>query len=133
VKYAETEMKTIANCFAPRGYDGRLLRRDAVAGLTMAGAAVPQAMAYALLAGVPPVYGLYTAIVVTALGSLFGSSAHLIHGPTSAVSLVAFGVIGTVGTEPADPSRIGLVALLPVAVGSIQIGVALRRLGNVGR
>src|ERR1700731_1196794 len=65
-------------------------RRDLSAGLTVAAIAVPQAMAYALIAGVPPEYGLYTAIVMTALGSLFGSSSHLINGPTNAISLVVF-------------------------------------------
>ena len=52
--------------------------------------AVPQGMAYALIAGVEPQYGLYTAIVMTALGSIFGSSRHLINGPTNAISLVVF-------------------------------------------
>src|SRR5690349_7437843 len=55
------------------------LRADLVAGLTVAAVALPQAMAYALIAGVDPIYGLYTAIVMTALGSIFGSSAHLIN------------------------------------------------------
>jgi SulP family sulfate permease len=55
-------------------YDSHKLRRDLVAGLTVAAVAVPQAMAYALIAGIPPQFGLYTAIVVTALGSIFRSS-----------------------------------------------------------
>src|SRR5262249_57589940 len=100
-----------------RGYGWALLRRDAVAGLTVATVAFPQAMAYALLAGVSPVYGLYTAIVVTALGSLFGSSAQLINGPTNAISLVVFSVVAGVGTGPDDPARIKLVAMLAVLAG----------------
>jgi SulP family sulfate permease len=90
------------------------LRRDAVAGLTAATVAVPQALAYALLAGVAPEYGLYTAVVVTALRSLFGSSAHLINGPTNAISLVVFGVVAGVGSGPGDPTRLKLVACLAV-------------------
>ena len=64
------------------------LRRDLLAGLTVAAISLPQAMAYALLAGVDPRFGLYSAIVVTAVASVFGSSSHLINGPTSAISLV---------------------------------------------
>jgi SulP family sulfate permease len=90
-------------------------------------------MAYALLAGVPPVYGLYSAIVVTALGSLFGSSAHLINGPTNAISLVVFGVVAGVGTGPDDPGRVGLVALLAILAGLIQIALSLLKLGGLAR
>src|SRR5262245_66486798 len=70
------------------GYSWRSFRADLLAGLTVAAIAVPQAMAYALIAGIDPRFGLYTAIVMTALGSLFGSSSHLINGPTNAISLV---------------------------------------------
>jgi SulP family sulfate permease len=115
------------------GYHGALLRRDLVAGLTVASVAVPQAMAYALLAGVSPVYGLYAAVVVTGVGSLFGSSAHLINGPTNAISLVVFGLVAGVGTGPDDPGRIGLVALLAVLAGLIQIALSLLKLGGLAR
>jgi SulP family sulfate permease len=117
----------------PPRYNGALLRRDAVAGLTVATVAVPQAMAYALLAGVSPVYGLYTAVIMTALGSLFGSSAHLINGPTNAVSLVVFGIVAGVGTGPDDPGRIELVASLAVLAGLIQIALSLLKLGGLAR
>jgi SulP family sulfate permease len=90
-------------------------------------------MAYALLAGVPPQFGLYTAIIMTVLGSLFGSSAQLINGPTNAISLVVFGAIAGTGTGPDDPGRIGRVALLAVLVGLIQIAVALLKLGRLAR
>jgi SulP family sulfate permease len=114
-------------------YDRGRLRRDLVAGLTVATVAVPQAMAYALLAGVSPVYGLYTAIVMTALGSLFGSSPHLINGPTNAISLVVFGIVAGVGAGPDDPTRLALVALLAVLAGLIQIALAVLRLGGLAR
>src|SRR6516164_7883095 len=93
-------------------YSWTALRRDLLAGLTVATVAVPQAMAYALIAGVPPQYGLYTAIVMTALGSLFGSSRLLINGPTNAISLVVFGAVAGLTTSPDDPSRMDLVSLL---------------------
>src|SRR5262249_13143601 len=114
-------------------YDGALLRRDVVAGLTVAAVAVPQALAYALLAGVSPVVGLYTAIVMTALGSLFGSSAYLINGPTNALALVAFGIVAGVGAGSDDPNRVGLVALLAVLAGLIQIALALLKLCGLAR
>src|SRR5436190_21849210 len=84
-------------------YGWKDFRRDLVAGLTVAAVAVPQGMAYALIAGIDPRYGLYTAIVVAGLGSLFGSSSHLINGPTNAISLVVFSALAglKVGTGDA--------------------------------
>src|SRR6516164_4763260 len=72
---------------ALRGYSWGALGRDATAGLTVATVAAPQAMAYASLAGLPPQYGLYTAIVMTAVGALLDSSRQLINGPTNAISI----------------------------------------------
>ena len=83
----------------PAGYAWAGSRADLIAGLTVAAVAVPQAMAYALIAGVDPRYGLYTAIVMTALGSIFGSSAHLINGPTNAISLVVLSAIAGLGAD----------------------------------
>ena len=65
-----------ATSTTPRRYSWDYARRDLVAGLTVAAIAVPQAMAYALIAGIDPIYGLYSAIVVTAVAAIFGSSAH---------------------------------------------------------
>src|SRR5919204_925590 len=81
-------------------YSWAFLRRDLLAGLTVAAVAVPQAMAYALIAGIDPRYGLYTAIVMTALGSLLGSSSHLINGPTNAISLVVFSAVANLDLGP---------------------------------
>lgn len=69
------------------------LRQDLVAGATVAAISLPQSMAYALIAGVDPRFGLYTAIVFTAVAGLFGSSRHLVNGPTGAVSLVIFSAL----------------------------------------
>ena len=114
-------------------YSWSYFRRDLVAGLTVAAVAVPQAMAYALIAGVDPKYGLYTAIVMTALGSLFGSSAHLINGPTNAISVVVFSAVDGLTTGPDDPDRIWMVCLLAVLVGLLQITIALLKLGDLTR
>ncbi len=115
------------------GYTRGKLVRDLIAGLTVAAVAVPQSMAYALIAGIQPEYGLYTAIVMTALGSLFGSSAHLINGPTNAISLVVFGAVDGFTQGPHDPNRILAVALLALLVGLIQILIALLKLGDLTR
>src|SRR5258707_4726518 len=85
-----------------KNYTWTGLRRDVLAGLTVATVAVPQAMAYALIAGIEPIYGLYTAIVMTALASLFGSSSHLINGPTNAISLVVFSAVSFAADRPQE-------------------------------
>src|SRR6516162_3469526 len=87
----------------PGSYHLGLLRRDLIAGLTVAAVALPQAMAYALMAGVDAQYGLYTAIITTALAALFGSSSHLIGGPTNAISLAVFSAGLTLIGSKADP------------------------------
>src|SRR5580700_4425451 len=76
-----------------RTYSLRSLGLDAAAGVTVATVAVPQAMAYAQVAGLPPQYGLYTAIVMTAVGALFDSSKQLINGPTNAISIAIFSAL----------------------------------------
>ena len=84
----------------------RAARATLIAGLTVAAISLPQGMAYALLAGVDPRFGLYSAIVVTAVASIFGSSSHLINGPTSAISLVVFSALAFFDPEEgADAPR----------------------------
>src|SRR5438874_5305073 len=100
-------------------YPPATFRRDLLAGLTVAAIAVPQAMAYAVIAGIPPQYGLYTAVVMTAVGSLFGSSSHLINGPTNAIALVVFSA--TAGFGP----NLEAVFLLALLVGVVQLLIAL--------
>jgi SulP family sulfate permease len=86
---------------------------------------------------VKPVYGLYGAIVVTAVGSVFGSSSFLINGPTNAISLVVFSALAFL-TPGADANpQLDLVAqamfLLAIMVGVIQIAIALFKLGDLTR
>src|SRR4030042_4734361 len=66
------------------------LKADFVAGVTGAIIVLPQGVAFAMIAGLPPEYGLYTAIVPPIVAALFGSSLHLISGPTTAISIVVF-------------------------------------------
>jgi sulfate permease, SulP family len=105
-------------------------RRDLVAGATVASIAIPQAMAYALIAGVDPRFGLYSAIVVTLVASIFGSSSHLINGPTNAISLVVFSAL--LGFE-ARFDAYEAMFLLAVMVGVFQILIAVFKLGDLTR
>src|SRR5215475_11290096 len=91
-----------------RHYTTRTLAADTMAGLTVAAVAVPQAMAYAQIAGIPPEYGLYTAIVMTAAGALLDSSKLLINGPTNAISIAVFSALVAFG----ETERIPAVILL---------------------
>jgi SulP family sulfate permease len=108
------------------------LRGDIIAALTVAAISLPQGMAYALLAGVDPRYGLYSAIVVTFVASLFGSSSHLINGPTSAISLVTFSALSIFGPDQRAEAAEAMF-LLGIMVGAIQILVAVFRLGDLTR
>lgn len=115
-----------------RRYVGKDLRPDAQAGLIVAVMGVPQAMAYALIAGLPPVYGLYTAMVTCGVAAIFGSSNHLITGPTNALSLVILSLTMHL------PAKYGVglletILLLTLLVGLIQLGFGLLRFGGVIR
>jgi SulP family sulfate permease len=108
------------------------LRKDLIAGLTVAAIAVPQAMAYALIAGIDPRFGLYSAIVVTAVASIFGSSSHLINGPTNAISLVVFSALAFLDPD-ARFEAFEATFLLAIMVGTIQVAIALFKLGDLTR
>jgi SulP family sulfate permease len=76
-----------------RGYRMQHVRPDLVAGATVAVLAIPQCIAYASIAGLPPTYGLYTAAVATIAGALWGSSRHLSTGPTNAISILVLSIL----------------------------------------
>nr|WP_224098899.1 SulP family inorganic anion transporter [Mycobacterium avium] len=107
-------------------------RHDVIAGLTVAAISFPQAMAYALIAGVDPRFGVYSAIVVTIVASIFGSSSHLINGPTSAISLLVFTALAFIDSENSKELFEALF-LLAVLVGAFQIVISLFKLGNLTR
>jgi SulP family sulfate permease len=111
-----------------RGYRWRFLKPDLIAGLTVAVVAVPQSMAYALIAGLPVEYGLYASIVPTIVGCLWGSSAHLITGPTTTASLVVFSTLSVLAA-PGGPDYIQLALLLSLMVGLVKIAMGVARLG----
>ncbi len=109
-------------------------RADAIAGLTVAIMGVPQAMAYALIAGLPPVYGLYTAIVTCTVAALVGSSNHLVTGPTNALCMVILSLTAPlVENGNTNLSLIEVVLLLTFMTGVIQLGFGLLRMGGIVR
>jgi SulP family sulfate permease len=113
-----------------RGYGGRYFKADLGAGLTVAVVAVPQCMAYALIAGLPVQYGLYAAIVPAIIGSLWGSSAQLVTGPTTAISLVVLSTLIQLA-QPGSDHYLQLAFFLALMVGLIQIAMGLARLGSL--
>ncbi|HEY6911565.1 MAG TPA: SulP family inorganic anion transporter [Myxococcales bacterium] len=110
------------------GVDGRTLRADLVAGLTGALVVLPQGVAFATIAGLPPEYGLYSAMVPAVIAALFGSSWHLISGPTTAISIVVFSVVSPLA-EPGGPDFIRLALTLTLMVGALQLAMGLLRMG----
>jgi SulP family sulfate permease len=107
-------------------------RADLIAAITVAAIALPQGIAYALIAGVDPRFGLYSAIFITAIASIFGSSSHLVNGPTSAISLVVFSTLGFFEPD-ARLDAYEAMFLLGIMVGSIQILIAVFKLGDLTR
>jgi high affinity sulfate transporter 1 len=114
-----------------RTYDRSWLRFDLVAGIVLAAILVPQGMAYAELAGLPPVTGLYTTIACLVGYAIFGPSRVLVLGPDSAVSPLIFAAIVPLlaGADPA--TAIALAGMLAVMVGLIEMGLGLGKLGFV--
>lgn len=120
--------KTYRNLPWWRRLDRDTLRKDLLAGLTGAVIVLPQGVALALLAGLPPAYGLYTAIVPVIIAALFGSSHHLVSGPTTAISIVVFTTISVLA-PPGTETYVALALALTLLVGLFQLGLGLARLG----
>ncbi|MEZ5246115.1 MAG: solute carrier family 26 protein [Acidimicrobiales bacterium] len=113
--------------WAPR-YEGRDLRSDLTAGLTVGAMLVPQAMAYALLAGLPPEVGLYAATIPVIVYALFGTSRQLAVGPVAIVSLLTASALAPL-VEEGTAGYLGAAALLAVMVGIVHIVLGAGRLG----
>ena len=106
------------------------LRADALAGLLGALLVLPQGFAFATLAGLPPEYGLYTAIVPCIVAALFGSSWHVVSGPTNANSLALFAVLAPLAAV-GSPPYIQLALAVTVLVGVMQWLIGALRIGAV--
>jgi SulP family sulfate permease len=104
------------------------LRADALAGIIGAVVVLPQGVAFATLAGLPPQYGLYAAIVPAIIAALFGSSWHLVSGPTNVISIFVFASISTLAI-PGSPEYIKLVLTLTFLTGLFQLAMGLARMG----
>jgi len=108
--------------------DRRTVRADLAAGLTGAVIVLPQGVAFAIIAGLPPEYGLYSAIVPTVVAALFGSSFHLISGPTTAISIVIATTVGGLA-DPGSGEYLRMVLTLTFVAGVFQLALGLARLG----
>ncbi|MBF0621855.1 MAG: SulP family inorganic anion transporter [Magnetococcales bacterium] len=103
---------------------------DLFAGLTGAMIVLPQGVAFAAIAGLPPQYGLYTAIVPAIIAALFGSSFHLVSGPTTAISIMVFSTLAPIA-EPGSAHYIQLALTLTFMVGAFQLAMGLARMGTL--
>ncbi len=103
-------------------------RDDLLAGLTGALIVLPQGVAFAIIAGLPPEYGLYAAMTPAIVAALFGSSWHLVSGPTTAISIAVFASVSPYAT-PGTPEFIGLVLTLTFLTGVFQLALGLARMG----
>ncbi len=104
------------------------LRGDLVAGITVAMMLIPQAMSYAMLAGLPPYVGLYASVVPLLIYALFGTSRQLAVGPVAMVALLVASGVGALAETGTD-HYIALAILLALMVGVIQFGMGVFRLG----
>jgi len=114
-----------------RTYKPAWLRFDLVAGIVLAAILVPQGLAYAELAGVPPVTGLYTTVVCLIVYALFGPSRVLVLGPDSSVSPLIFAAIVPLMVADDPASAIVLAGVLALLVGGIEIALGVGKLGFI--
>jgi len=111
-------------------YTADTLRADAIAGLTVGVMLIPQGMAYAVIAGMPPIYGLYAGLVPLLVYPLFGSSRHLALGPTAIDMLIVGAGVGALAQTGTD-RYVALAILLTAMVGLLQMIMGVMQLGFV--
>jgi len=108
--------------------DRKTARGDLMAGLTGAIVVLPQGVAFATIAGMPPEYGLYAGMIPAVIAALFGSSWHLVSGPTTAASIVLFSSL-SVYAEPGTADYVTLALTMTIMVGVIELALGLARMG----
>jgi high affinity sulfate transporter 1 len=123
--------KWIPGLRAVRTYDRKWVRSDVVAGVVLAAILVPQGLAYAELAGLPPVTGLYTSIGCLVGYAVFGPSRILVLGPDSSISPMIFAALLPLVAGGDVHRAIALAGMLAVIVAVIEIGLGIGRLGFV--
>jgi len=104
------------------------IKADIAAGFTGAIIVLPQGVAFAVIAGLPPQYGLYTAMITPIVAAMFGSSHHLVSGPTTAISIVVFTSVSHHAT-PGSPEFIQLALTMTFLAGVYQLSFGVARLG----
>ncbi len=109
---------------------GKNVQADLLAGITGAIIVLPQGVAFALIAGLPPEYGLFTAMITPIIAALFGSSFHLVSGPTTAISLVVFASLSK-DAVPGTPLYIQLAVTQCFMAGVFQLIFGLFRVGKL--
>ncbi len=122
--------KWVPGLTALRGYKREWLPRDLVAGLVLCALLVPQGMAYAELAGLPPITGLYTTILCLVAYAVFGPSPYLVLGPDSSLGPMIAAVILPLAAGD-EEYAIALAGMLALMVGLISVGAGITRLGFV--
>ncbi|VAX09190.1 Sulfate permease [hydrothermal vent metagenome] len=108
----------------------RSLKSDFMAGLTGAIVVLPQGVAFATIAGMPPEYGLYAGMVPAVIAALYGSSHHLVSGPTTAASIVLFSAL-SVYAEPGSAEYVALALTMTFMVGVLELALGLARMGAI--
>ncbi|MEJ2326438.1 MAG: SulP family inorganic anion transporter, partial [Chromatiaceae bacterium] len=106
------------------------IKADLMAALTGAIVVLPQGVAFATIAGMPPEYGLYAGMVPAMIAALFGSSRHLVSGPTTAASVVLFSALSIMAV-PGSPQYVTLALTLTFMVGIFELALGLARMGAV--
>lgn len=110
----------------------RSLKDDLIAGITGTIIVIPQAVAFAMIAGLPPIYGFYTAMITPIVAALFGSSYHLISGPTTAISIVVYStLIKFVNPETDLEAFVSLSLVLTFLAGFFQLAMGLLKMGKL--
>ncbi|MCF8237883.1 MAG: SulP family inorganic anion transporter [Saprospiraceae bacterium] len=108
----------------------KTVKADVLAAITGAIIVLPQGVAFAMIAGLPPIYGLYTAMIPPIIAALFGSSWHLISGPTTTISLIVFATL-SIYAEPGSDVYIQMAIVLAFIAGSFRLMMGLARFGTL--
>ncbi|MDV7142821.1 SulP family inorganic anion transporter [Tropicimonas sp. TH_r6] len=106
------------------------VRADALAGLTNAAIVLPQGVAFAVIAGLPPEYGLYTAMITPVIAAIWGMSMIMVSGPTTAISAVMFATLAELA-PPGTPVYIQFALTLTIMAGLFQLLAGVFRLGGL--
>lgn len=132
------EKQTLVHRFLPvtawlPSYERAWAAGDIVAGLTIWALLVPEALAYAGIAGVPPQYGLYCAPLALIAYAIFGGSRRLVVGPSSTVAIVSASVVAPLAATGSDSRYLALTIALALLTGAVLVGAGLARLGFVAK